>query len=641
MFHKDLNTFFTGCNYVASHAGLDMWVDWQPDIIAEDISQLAAIGTKVLRVFPIWRDFQPIHALYGIFGELREFRWHEQPLDDSSAGQVGVSIEMIQRFQIMADMAAESNLKLIVSLVNGWMSGRLFVPPGLEGRNFLTDPLAIKWQVRFVKYFVEYFKNHPSIIAWDLGNECNCLAHVDSANEAWRWTANIADAIRSKDSTRPIISGMHALTPNRAANWKIQHQAELVDILTTHPYPMFTPHCDLDPVNTIRPGLHATAETRFYADIASKPCFTEEIGTLGPMVASEKNAADFLRMSLFSLWANDCGGLLWWCAYDLNHKDNAPYDWCAYERELGMIRRNRQLKPVMEEMIKFREVIESLPFKKLPPPIRQAVCILSEDQDTWGVAYSSFVLAKQAGFDIEFQFTDQPLKDASFYMLPSVCGPDAISRRFWLKLQKKVHAGATLYISHDNCMFSDFEKVAGVEIQTRSHQTKPAVFSIESSTGNHTLSCQNDFALSLKPTRAKVIASEDDGNPVFTYASLGQGTVFFLTVPIEMFLSNTTSGFEEQNEFWRIYEIIAEGILTEKVIRKDNPMIAVTEHPLDNESRLAVLINHQPAQKVCTLKLADGWKIKDCLRGLPTQNNSCKIPGNDASIYILHHYGPK
>ncbi len=64
------------------------------------------------------------------------------------------------------------------------MSGRLFVPPALESRNVITDPIAILWETRFVRAFVRNFKDHPAVLAWDLGNECNCLAPVPNAEAA-------------------------------------------------------------------------------------------------------------------------------------------------------------------------------------------------------------------------------------------------------------------------------------------------------------------------------------------------------------------------------------------------------------------------------------------------------------------------
>jgi hypothetical protein len=47
------------------------------------------------------------------------------------------------RFAAFADMAEKRGLQLLVGLVTGWMSGRLFVPPAFAGCNVLTDPLAI------------------------------------------------------------------------------------------------------------------------------------------------------------------------------------------------------------------------------------------------------------------------------------------------------------------------------------------------------------------------------------------------------------------------------------------------------------------------------------------------------------------
>jgi endo-1,4-beta-mannosidase len=309
-----------------------------------------------------------------------------------------------------------------------------------------------------VRTFVKRFKHHPAILAWDLGNECNVMAQAPSRQAAWAWTAAITGAIRAADPSRPVVSGMHSLLPDRRAPWTMQDQAELTDLLTTHPYPYFTPHCDQDPVNTIRTLLHSTAESRFYADIGGAPCLVEEIGTLGPILASEQVAADFVRAALFSIWAHDCHGLLWWCAFDQLHLEHAPYDWAACERELGLLRRDGSPKPALVEIGKFARFLQGIDLAALPPRRGEAVCILSEGQDAWGVAYSSFVLAKQAGFDLEFQYADQPLRPASLYLMPSVRGMHAISRRRWLELLGRVEAGATLYLSHHDCLLSPFDE---------------------------------------------------------------------------------------------------------------------------------------------------------------------------------------
>lgn len=64
-------------------------------------------------------------------------------------------------------------------------------------------------------------------------------------NAAFVWTATIANAIRIADPGRPVVSGMHSLssaTTNTGNPWRIEDQAALTDILTTHPYPSWVRH---------------------------------------------------------------------------------------------------------------------------------------------------------------------------------------------------------------------------------------------------------------------------------------------------------------------------------------------------------------------------------------------------------------
>ena len=172
--------FFTGCNYWASHAGIRMWSEWKAEEVEKDLKLLAEYGMRVLRVFPLWPDFQPLTRFYGGCGWPLEFGQNGGALKNPA----GVDEEMVSRFRFLCDTAEKNGLKLVVGLLTGWMSGRLFVPPALEGRNVLTDPDALRWEVRFVRYLVRELKDHPAVAAWDLGNECNCMGPVSTSAEA-------------------------------------------------------------------------------------------------------------------------------------------------------------------------------------------------------------------------------------------------------------------------------------------------------------------------------------------------------------------------------------------------------------------------------------------------------------------------
>ena len=73
------------------------------------------------------------------------------------------------------------------------------------------------------------FAREKTILAWDLGNECNCLGGISRPEELYVWSSVIAGAIRMSDPARPIVSGMHGLRPE--GPFRISHQAELTDFL--------------------------------------------------------------------------------------------------------------------------------------------------------------------------------------------------------------------------------------------------------------------------------------------------------------------------------------------------------------------------------------------------------------------------
>ena len=625
--------FVVGCNYWASHAGTRTWSDWRPAVVDHDLRKLAKAGLQVLRVFPLWPDFQPIHTPRGGHGRPVEVRFGEEPMPDDPTGQAGVAAVMLERFGAFLDLADRHGLRCIVGLVTGWMSGRLFVPPALESLNPLTDPQSIRWQVRLVRQLVSAFRGHPAVLAWDLGNECNCMGPANR-DQAYAWTATIANTIRAADPTRPIVSGMHSLTPDGA--WTMQDQGELTDVLTTHPYPMFTPHCGKDPLNTFRSILHSTVESRYYADLGGQPCLCEEIGSLGPQFGSEAVAAEYMRACLWSLWAHDCHGALWWCGFEQTHLGHAPYDWNWCERELGLFRANGSPKPVLREFTAFRAALAALPFRRLPPRRRDAVCLLSQDQDTWAVAYSAFGLAKQAGFDLEFQHAEQPLRPASLYLLPATRGGNIISRRRWLKLLERVAAGATLYTSMDEAVMHEFSRWAGLRIVTREQRAGAASASVPGAAADVTIPVRGGFKLRLEPAGATVLVHEADGNPLFAEHRLGRGRVFFLAMPLETELAHQPGVFAADAPPYRwFYQQVAAKAMAGRAVRKENPLVTLTEHPVRAGERVVIAINLSPEPLTDELRLASGSRLGKVWRGKvsPAADGlGLALPACDAAI---------
>ena len=82
--------FFFGCNWWASHSGTNMWHDWDAAVVEADIKRIKEAKLDVMRVFPMWSDFQPLRMHYGGCSEERELRIREDVLPDTEAGRAGL-----------------------------------------------------------------------------------------------------------------------------------------------------------------------------------------------------------------------------------------------------------------------------------------------------------------------------------------------------------------------------------------------------------------------------------------------------------------------------------------------------------------------------------------------------------------------
>lgn len=569
-----MKSFMLGVNYWASHAGVDMWRDWREDVVERDLQMLAENGVNTMRVFPNWRDFQPVEPLFTNNHVLREYRMTGDRLPENPWYLEEV---MLDRFQRLCAIARKHNIRLIVGLITGWMSGRLFIPTMLNGKNVYTDPVAHYFEQLFIKGFVERMKGEESIWAWDLGNECNCMDRADSREVAYSWSNMIVNAIRSCDPSRPIVSGMHSLEISGV--WNIQDQGQLTDILTTHPYPFWVEHAQLTPLTSFRTLMHATAQTRYYAAIGKKPCLVEELGSMGPMNLSEELAAGFLKTNLWSNWAHGSPGVLWWCAFDQTELTATPYDWNMFERELGMIQTCGSPKPAMLQMKAFGEQLDALNLD-LPPAKTDGVCILSWGQDHAGIAFMTFLLGKQAGLTLDFVHCDQPLPDSDFYFLPSV-RVDNMSRRSYMQLKQKVWDGATVYISVRDGTFTEFEAFTGFRVETAARAGKSGRIRLN----GKQLSYEKPHQYRLTATRAEVLLRDEAGEPVFGVAPYGKGKVFFLNLPLEEMLLTDDQGFGKN--WYEIYETAADQVLKNRILNKSNPKVGLSLH-----EGYAVLVNY-------------------------------------------------
>ena len=607
-----MKEFMIGCNYWASNAGMYMWRNFDASIVEKDFALLASYGVDTVRVFPLWDDFQPVkkmHVSNKVFTE----RTGDTPLQTYG----GLDKKQIENFSIMLDLAEKYNLKVIVALITGWMSGRLFYPEILMNENPLTSPKAIVWETRFISEFIPHFKDRKCIIAWEPGNECNVLDGTlpnrgVNREQAELWLSSITNAIRAADNTRPVYAGMHGLGYN--CTWELDMVAHYTEMQTTHPYPLFTDFCDIERVTSMRAALHSAAESVYYGTTTNRPCLVEEVGTLGPMVISDDYADEYVEKSLFSSYQYGTTGYLWWCAFDQDVFEFAPYDGSGLERNLGLAYSDGTAKPVLRKMKEMQSVLSEI--GEIAPYQKDIEVILTSPGDAWKNAYGAFCLAAQAGYGVAFSYRTSAIRKAHNYCIP--CVRDDVNLKYLPALLSEIESGATLLISYDGGHLGSFEKLTGVKVKGRDGIRKNKNFTLN----GKSLSVSSSADLILAADTAEVLI-ECEGNILLSRNKVGTGYVYFLNCALE---NNYTQGYNPQDTaLSELYRYIFGG--REQVIAFESDKLCVTFHDREDGKKVVLITNFDNRAEI-KYSLAKGYKI-ECAK-------YCEI--NGGMIKFLENY---
>lgn len=547
---------------------------------------------------------------------------------------------MMERFETLADLAQRHGMKLIVPLINGHMTFRVYCPPAVDGLDAFTDPESLFWQNRFVRYFVKRMKHHPAILAWELGNESNCLSVADTRAAAWNWAAQISASIRLADPSRPVYSGMHSLQlhdrqwETRPNKWLLADQAELCDMLTTHPYQMWRSYVNCDSPNTLRWVMLAPTENRLYADIGGKPAIVEEIGTLRRTFSDFPALGRQLRNILWLLWASDARALLWWCAFDQTGMEFPPYDWDEAGMEHGILTGDRRLNPTGEAIAAFGDFLRRSPVQSLPPAAHTAVCIFGRDQEHYELANASNILARQAGLTLKFAFCEEEIPEAPCYFLPCLKRKGGLNRAAFRELSRRVEAGATLCVTLDSDASPvEMAEFFGAEIVSRRKGRGPREFSLQLG--------GKPIVLRLAPphefTLAARGASPLDESGTFMEFRRGRGRVILAALPLEKLMLEMPGSFQmfPACEFYRYCGAEA---LSGELLHADCREVLISEHPESERRCYAVIANCSPEARVVALNPAAGWRITGCDSDSPDvvlQDGSLALPENGAALLVL------
>ena len=596
-----------GANYWASHAATQMWRKWDVESVEEDLRVLADAGIRLLRVFPNWADFQPIHACF-LSGDncrkVRETRMFdsEEPLPDTPCGRAGVDERMVERFEAFCDMAETLGIQLIVPLLTGQMTFRNIIPPALANRDPFSDPYALMWEGRYIECLVTRLKAKKAIVAWESGNESCILGESRGAAASEAWLRYIHQAIRCADSSRPVI-GVNGLVVPEEADWPSAMNGRLSDYVTTHPYGFWGDVYN-DDFLSVRSLTFAAAQTLALEQIAGKPAFVEEHGSRRQEQTSQDGVARYMRAMLWNLWAVDAKAMLWWCAYDQTNQFIAPYNWREPCVELGLFRRDRTPYPALESIRRFTAMQDVLPFAALPKAKPDAV-VVSADTD---VIHSAYVLARQAGIFPAFASPEKPLPDAECYFLPDAHGRAFLTLERWEELKARVRAGAMFYLSWNDTFLDSLEEVAGVEVVFREKRagTDHCDF------GDFTAEIPYAIKRRFRALTAETLATNQDGAGVFFRNRYGKGTVYLCIHNFEKTFYEGTGCYEgDACGIWAKVRPAA------CLVETGEKNVFVSKHDFGDGRAALLIVNNGGNAYHCAMKLRDGWRVTNALTDDP------------------------
>jgi len=124
-----------------------------------------------------------------------------------------------------------------------------------------------------------------------------------------------------------------------------------------------------------------------------------------------------------------------------------------------------------------------------------------------------------------------------------------------------------------------------------------------------------EFKVDYAEESAEILAYDDENRPVMSKKKYGKGIVYYLGYNIED-MAAAKPGITGGNgiiPYYKFYELMKELKNNKKIVTKDNPFVGITEHIIDEETRLIVAVN-------CTLKendvkfVFDGYRFSKILK---------------------------
>jgi hypothetical protein len=306
--------------------------------------------------------------------------------------------ELLDRLEEMLDLAAARKLDVEVTVLNGAVSGVLFIPPYLVSnsngqiRNVLTDPVAVEREQWLLTQIAERIGSHRAFLGFDLSNEIPWFAiplgMTATQQQGDAWHTALFDTCDRVAPGKVHVSGIDHWPWQNNAYWTRPALANAGTMTANHTWAGWTgviqKYGALSTPSTHYSEYFIEVIRAFHDDL-SRQVWIEETG----MSTVWMDAADipaWTQQSIETMASCDhLFGITWWDSHDLNPKLSG---YVNLEYDLGLYTNDRKLKPIGKRI---RSMIADYDAHPPAPLTRHAALVLPDDMIPWNGFFEPFM----------------------------------------------------------------------------------------------------------------------------------------------------------------------------------------------------------------------------------------------------------
>ena len=628
-----------GAHWVPAKTAMQWPVQWDPKDIEADFAKMHELGYSIVRLDVMWAWFEP------------------RPGDYNPVA--------FQQLDYLVSLAHKYQIYLHPSLFIGGEVGEAYWDvPWRHGRHPHADPEMLRLETNLAAEFGRHYANESAIIGWDLTDEPPfwIVGGMTTDAMAVNWTRLIVDGVREYDKFHPVVVGTSGEEITHGP-FRADNIAKFVDFLSVHPFTLYAPDLFPDALLSAR-GTYGAAFEITLSQGAGRPVMIHEMGASTAQFSPER-IASYDRAQIYSGIGAGSIGVDLWCYTDASPEQfhKVPYLRTPQETGWGMTSWDRQDKPLAREFKKFSQVVGQLDLTGIAPapadigivipdewakahgdfshfgltgpevtpyvstsdgdamPGRPQPDVSRANQWLMSSALTSFILARRASLKADFprEYADWAKRPMLFMPSPITSTADPflahVHSDFYEKVKQYVENGGFLYASvASDGSIPDMASLFGVRLVDRAPSSEVTLKIVApfgdlkpGDTFHYSVPTQTieSWGTLLEVTTGKVIAVDQNNRPALVANTLGRGKSLLSAYPLEHYLANVPSVFDQPEKTHRIYKAFGDWVGLKPAFRTDQPSVEVSALNGDHRGYV-VLVNHSAEPQKVTVFTTSG-----------------------------------